>query len=118
MKKFLPLMLDLAGKEVVIFGAGAVGERKATLFSEFADVIVISRDFTPVLEKLFGERKIRIIKINDLTDNEVSKHIKEDFNNGQEYYAFHGRMIHVPDRAIYKPAMENLAWHNENVYKG
>ena len=79
MKKFLPLMLDLAGKEVVIFGAGAVGERKATLFSEFADVIVISRDFTPVLEKLFGERKIRIIKINDLTDNEVSKHIKNAF---------------------------------------
>jgi precorrin-2 dehydrogenase/sirohydrochlorin ferrochelatase len=79
MKKFLPLMLDLAGKEVVIFGAGAVGERKATLFTDFADVTVISRDFTPALEKLFEEGKIRIIKIKDLTDNEISKHIKTAF---------------------------------------
>jgi precorrin-2 dehydrogenase/sirohydrochlorin ferrochelatase len=79
MKKFLPLMLDLAGKEVVIFGAGAVGERKATLFSDFAEVTVISRDFTPALEKLFEEGKINIIKIKDLADNEISKHIKNAF---------------------------------------
>ncbi len=79
MKKFLPLMLDLAGKEVVIFGAGAVGERKATLFSDFADVTVISRDFTPALEKLFEEKKIKIFKVKDLTDNEISKHMKNAF---------------------------------------
>jgi precorrin-2 dehydrogenase/sirohydrochlorin ferrochelatase len=79
MKKFLPLMLDLAGKEVVIFGGGEVGERKASLFSGFADVTVISRDFTPALEKLFDERKINIIKVNDLTGNEISKHIKNAF---------------------------------------
>jgi precorrin-2 dehydrogenase/sirohydrochlorin ferrochelatase len=79
MKKFLPLMLDLAGKEVVIFGGGAVGERKASLFSGFADITVISRDFTPALEKLFDERKINIIKVNDLTGNEISKHIKNAF---------------------------------------
>lgn len=79
MKKFLPLMLDLAGKEVVIFGAGAVGERKASLFSGFADITVISRDFTPALEKLFEESKIKIIKVKDLTDNEISKHVKNAF---------------------------------------
>lgn len=76
MKKFLPLMLDLTGKEVVIFGAGAVGERKASHFSGFADVTVISRDFTPSIEKLFHEKKIKIIKVKDLTDNDISKHIK------------------------------------------
>jgi len=79
MKKFLPLMLDLAGKEVVIFGAGAVGERKASLFSGFADVTVISKDFTPALEKLFEEKKIKIIKVKDLTDNDISKHMKNAF---------------------------------------
>ncbi len=79
MKKFLPLMLDMAGKEVVIFGGGAVGERKASLFSGFADITVISRDFTPALEKLFEERKIKIIKVKDLTDNEISKHVKNAF---------------------------------------
>jgi precorrin-2 dehydrogenase/sirohydrochlorin ferrochelatase len=79
MKKFLPLMLDLSGKEVVIFGAGAVGERKASLFSGFADVTVISRDFTPALEKLFEERKIKLIKVKDINDNDISKHMKNAF---------------------------------------
>ncbi|MDD5617076.1 MAG: bifunctional precorrin-2 dehydrogenase/sirohydrochlorin ferrochelatase [Candidatus Methanoperedens sp.] len=79
MKKFLPLMLDLAGKEVVIFGAGAVGERKATLFSDFADVTVISRDFTPALDKLFEEGKIKIIKVKDLTDDDITDYIKNAF---------------------------------------
>ena len=49
---------------------------------------------------------------------EVSKHVREDYENGHEYYALHGQAIHVPDRAVYQPSVENLAWHNENVYKG
>jgi len=49
---------------------------------------------------------------------EVSKHVREDYENGHEYYALHGQVIHVPDRAVYQPAGENLAWHNENVYRG
>jgi hypothetical protein len=24
----------------------------------------------------------------------------------------------VPEKAVHKPAGENLAWHNENVYRG
>ena len=79
MKKFLPLMLDLAGKEVVIFGGGAVGERKAQLFSDMSDVSVISRDFTPTLTKLFDDGKIKIIKVKDLNDNDISGHIKNAF---------------------------------------
>ncbi|MGB7540167.1 MAG: HNH endonuclease [Anaerolineales bacterium] len=43
---------------------------------------------------------------------------REDYENGHEYYALHGQAIHVPEKAVYKPAGENLAWHNENVYKG
>ncbi len=49
---------------------------------------------------------------------EVSKHIKEEFENGHEYYALHGREIFVPRKIVLQPAAENLAWHNENVYKG
>ncbi len=79
MKKFLPLMLDLNGKEVVIFGGGTVGERKASLFSGVADVIVISRDFTPALEALSEDKKIKLIKVKDLTDDEISRHMKNAF---------------------------------------
>ncbi|GFO98029.1 siroheme synthase [groundwater metagenome] len=79
MKRFLPLMLDLTGKEVVIFGAGAVGERKALFFSMVAEVSVISRDFTPALERLFEDGKIKLIKVQDLTDDEILRHMKNAF---------------------------------------
>jgi putative restriction endonuclease len=49
---------------------------------------------------------------------EVSKHIREDYENGHDYYALHGYPIRVPEKAVLKPAGENLAWHNENVFKG
>ncbi len=79
MNKFLPLMLDLAGKEVVIFGGGAVGERKAMLFSGFADVTVISRDFTHALEALFEDEKIKLIKVKDMTDDDIRNYMKNAF---------------------------------------
>jgi putative restriction endonuclease len=49
---------------------------------------------------------------------EVSKHIREDYENGHDYYALHGREIFVPKKTVLQPAGENLAWHNEKVFKG
>jgi putative restriction endonuclease len=49
---------------------------------------------------------------------EVSKHVREDYENGHEYYAFHGNNIFIPGKSNLKPAVENLSWHNENVYRG
>jgi putative restriction endonuclease len=49
---------------------------------------------------------------------EVSRRVREEYENGHEYYALHGQQIHLPEKTIYQPAGENLAWHNENVYKG
>lgn len=48
----IPLVHDLAGKKVVIFGGGDVGERKARFFEGEADVIVVSRGFDPGLKEL------------------------------------------------------------------
>ena len=79
MKKYLPLMLDLGGKEVVIFGGGGVGERKASLFCEHAHVSVISREFTPLLNNLSGEGKIKLIKIKDLSEKEMLQLMKNAF---------------------------------------
>ncbi len=79
MKKFLPLMLDLAGKEVVIFGGGEVGERKASLFCGYAEVTVVSREFTPRLNRLFEEGKIKLVKVNDLTDSEIRRYVQAAF---------------------------------------
>jgi precorrin-2 dehydrogenase/sirohydrochlorin ferrochelatase len=72
-------MLDLSRKEVVIFGGGNVGERKASLFCEHAGVTVVSRDFTSLLDRLSEEGKIKLIKIADLTEKEILQYIEKAF---------------------------------------
>lgn len=43
----------------------------------------------------------------------------EDYGNGKEYYAFHGKsLINIPDRIEEAPSREFLMWHNENVFVG
>lgn len=49
---------------------------------------------------------------------EVSRRIKEEFENGRHYYALHGQMISAPDRHECRPDAEKLSWHNENTYLG
>jgi putative restriction endonuclease len=48
---------------------------------------------------------------------EVSKRIKAEFNNGLEYYAMHGKQIHLPTIQQFRPAKDYLTWHNENVFQ-
>jgi putative restriction endonuclease len=47
---------------------------------------------------------------------EVSKRIHEEFNNGAEYYALHGKQLWTPDNPAERPAREFLEWHNEKVF--
>ena len=45
---------------------------------------------------------------------EVSRRIKEEFENGREYYKHHGqRLAVVPDQEELRPAADLLKWHNE-----
>ena len=49
---------------------------------------------------------------------EVSKRIKEEFQNGRDYYAMHGRLLHLPPDKKLRPGSEFISWHNENVFRG
>ena len=49
---------------------------------------------------------------------EVSRKIREEFDNGKEYYGLHGNLMHTPARPLVRPSSELLRWHNENLYKG
>lgn len=48
---------------------------------------------------------------------EVSRRLKDEFDNGKEYYALRGKRILVPDSAPLRPSPQLLEWHNENVYR-
>ena len=49
---------------------------------------------------------------------EVSRKIKEEFDNGRHYYALHGQSIELPKRVSDRPDRAALRWHNEQCYKG
>ena len=49
---------------------------------------------------------------------EVSGRIKEEFENGRDYYGLHGKSIYVPKDVGQKPDTAALSWHNENCFLG
>jgi putative restriction endonuclease len=49
---------------------------------------------------------------------EVSRRIKEEFENGRHYYELHGKPIFAPADALRRPDPEALRWHNEHPYRG
>jgi len=49
---------------------------------------------------------------------EVSRRLKEDFENGRDYYALHGRELWLPGVVEARPREEWLAWHREERWLG
>ncbi|WP_296645161.1 HNH endonuclease, partial [Roseinatronobacter sp.] len=49
---------------------------------------------------------------------EVSRRIREEFDNGKHYYALHGQQITKPDDPKLLPDRAALAWHNEQRFNG
>jgi putative restriction endonuclease len=48
---------------------------------------------------------------------EVSHRLKDEFDNGKEYYALQGKNVLLPESPVFRPSEEQLIWHNENVYR-
>jgi putative restriction endonuclease len=50
---------------------------------------------------------------------EVSSKIKEQFENGREYYAYHGKPLsELPTQPDQRPSLQFLRWHNEHRFLG
>ena len=49
---------------------------------------------------------------------EVSRRIKDEFENGRDYYKLHGMPVSAPRQLERRPDRELLRWHNENKYRG
>lgn len=48
---------------------------------------------------------------------EVSRRIREEFENGRDYYKLHGGPVRPPTSPIHRPSEESLRWHNEKIYR-
>ncbi len=67
------------------------------------------------LHKLFD---LGYVTITPALRLEVSRRLKEEWQNGREYYAYHGKdLICRPTEAFNFPNRNFLEWHNENAFK-
>lgn len=59
------------------------------------------------------------LTVNENLTVEVSRRIKEKFENGREYYRYQGRpLLAVPEGLEQRPSPEFLRWHNTKVFQG
>ncbi|HZB90261.1 MAG TPA: HNH endonuclease [Stellaceae bacterium] len=49
---------------------------------------------------------------------EVSRRIREEYENGRDYYALRGNEITLPERSELRPDKAALEWHNERCFRG
>jgi len=67
------------------------------------------------MHKLFD---IGYLTITPKLHIEISRRIKDEFDNGEYYFTFHGKQINLPQRQFDQPSGEFLTWHNEKIFKG
>ena len=68
------------------------------------------------MHKLFDGGYLTITTNNKV---EVSSRIKEEFQNGREYYQYHGKdLLNMTASLNDRPRHEFIEWHNSKIYKG
>jgi putative restriction endonuclease len=67
------------------------------------------------LHRLFDEGYITIDPLDRRI--QVSCRIREEFENGREYYKLHGQPVRDPTKAIYRPHAENLEYHAYSIFR-
>lgn len=67
------------------------------------------------LHKLFD---LGYVTVTPQLQLEVSPRLKAEWENGREYYAYHGKELSIrPAQATSQPSREFLMWHNEYRFK-
>jgi len=73
--------------------------------------LLLRRDLHALFDKGY-------LTISPTLSVEVSSKIKEEFDNGREYYRFHGNKIRLPVNCNFHPLSDYLEWHNNNIFRG
>jgi putative restriction endonuclease len=67
------------------------------------------------LHRLFDEGYITIDPLDRRI--QVSSRIREEFENGKEYYKLHGQPVRDPKQAVYRLDVENLEYHAYSIFR-
>lgn len=117
---FRILVTDAYGRRCAMSGEKTLPVLEAAHIKPFSETgptrvengILIRSD----LHKLFDRGYITVTPEHRI---EVSRRLKDDYDNGRDYYPLHGRVLaRLPRDLADHPRREFLAWHNENVYLG
>jgi len=73
--------------------------------------ILLRRDLHALFDKGY-------VTITPSMKVEVSLRIREEYENGRDYYRLQGSTIRLPANPADAPYREYLDWHNSNIYRG
>jgi putative restriction endonuclease len=73
--------------------------------------ILLRRDLHALFDKGY-------VTITPLMKFEVSRKIKEEFENGRDYYRLQDSEIRLPINPVNHPSLDYIKWHNSNKYLG
>jgi putative restriction endonuclease len=73
--------------------------------------ILLRRDLHALFDKGY-------VTITPSMKFEVSRRIKEEYENGRDYYRLQGTELRLPLNPTNHPSQEYIKWHNENKYRG
>jgi putative restriction endonuclease len=83
--------------------------------TDVVDRLAIAILFRADIHKLFDAGYVTVTPDYHF---QVSRRIKEEFENGRDYYALNGSSIRLPKVPADHPLVESLYWHNEERYLG
>jgi putative restriction endonuclease len=118
-RSFRVAVLDSYGRRCAITNEKTLPVLEAAHIRDYHDVPVHSINNGILLRadihKLFDSGYVTVTPDYEF---EVSRRIKEEFENGRDYYALQGARIRLPQNIAHRPAAESLIWHNEQRYLG
>lgn len=118
-RSFRIAVLDCYGRRCAVTNERTLPALEAAHIREYRDVPEHSINngilFRADIHRLFDTGYVTVTPDHHF---EVSKRIKEEFENGRDYYKLKGSEIRLPEKLIHHPAVEALRWHNENRYLG
>ena len=118
-RSFRVVVLDSYGRRCAVTNERTLPALEAAHIRGYRDVqehaITNGILFRADIHKLFDKGYVTVTPDYHF---EVSRRIKEEFENGRDYYAMNGSAIRLPENPAHRPATDALIWHNDTRFLG